>query len=109
MAAYIVSCLVGVLCVGLGISNRRGNISSLHEYHRKRVSEEDRLPFGKMVGTGTIIIGIAVMLFSVLSAAALLTEKQIFTWIGTGIMILGIVLGTGISFYAMKKYNKGIF
>ena len=78
-------------------------------YHRKRVSEENRLPFGKMVGTGTIIIGIAIMLFSVLSAAALLTEKQIFTWIGTGIMILGIVLGTGISFYAMKKYNKGIF
>ena len=109
MVAYIVSFLVGALCVGLGISNRHGNISSLHEYHRSRVSEEDRLPFGKMVGNGTIIIGAAVILFSGLSVAANLTQQQIYIWIGTGIMILGIIVGAGISFYAMKKYNKGIF
>ena len=50
MPAFIVSALVGVVCIVLGISNMKGNISSLHSYHRSRVSEEDRIPFGRMVG-----------------------------------------------------------
>jgi hypothetical protein len=45
MAGNIVTFLVGVVCIVLGISNMRGNISSLHSYHRSRVSEEDRSPF----------------------------------------------------------------
>ena len=109
MAAFIVSALVGVLCIVLGFSHRKGNISSLHSYHRNRVSEEDRIPFGKKVGLGTIIIGIGVVLFSALSAIDLYTETEIYTLIGTGVMIVSIVIGSGISFYAMKKYNKGIF
>ena len=50
MAGNVVAFLVGVVCIVLGISNMRGNISSLHSYHRHRVSEEDRIPFGKQVG-----------------------------------------------------------
>ena len=49
MVGFIVAFLVGLLCIGLGISHRKGKISSLHSYHRNRVSEEDRIPFGKMV------------------------------------------------------------
>ena len=76
----------------------------LHSYHRQRVSEEDRIPFGKKVGLGTIIIGVAVILFSGLSAVTLLTDNEIFTLIGTGILIAGIVVGRIISFKAMIKY-----
>ena len=109
MTSYIVAFLVGVLCIVLGISNMRGNISSLHSYHRHRVSEEDRIPFGKQVGLGTMIIGIGIIIFSVLSAVTLYTENNIFTLIGTAILIVGIVVGLIISFKAMIKYNKGIF
>ena len=109
MPAFIVSALVGVVCIALGISNMKGNISSLHAYHRNRVSEEDRIPFGKKVGLGTIIIGVAVIVFSGLSAVTLLTDNEIFTLIGTGILIAGIVVGFIISFKAMIKYNKGLF
>ena len=109
MAGYIVPFLVGVICIVLGISNMRGNISSLHSYHRHRVSEEDRIPFGKLVGLGTIIIGIGIIIFSVLSAVTLYTENNIFTLIGTAILIIGIIVGLVISFKAMIKYNKGIF
>ncbi|MBO5294749.1 MAG: hypothetical protein J6B71_05865, partial [Clostridia bacterium] len=93
----------------LGISNMRGNISSLHSYHRHRVSEEDRIPFGKQVGLGTIIIGVDIMVFSVLSSVTLYTENDIFILIGTAILIIGIILGLIISFRAMIKYNKGVF
>lgn len=109
MAGFVVAFLVGVLCVGIGISNMKGNISSLHSYHRHRVTEEDRIPFGKMVGIGTIIIGVSVMICSVMSIITLYTEKQIFLFVGMAILFIGIVVGAIISFYAMIKYNKGIF
>ena len=109
MAGNIVVFLVGVVFIVLGISNMRGNISTLHSYHRHRVSEEDRIPFGKQVGLGTIIIGIGIIIFSVLSAVTLYTENNIFTLIGTVVLIVGSIVGLIISFKAMIKYNKGIF
>ena len=109
MAGNIVAFLVGVVCIVLGISNIRGNISSLHSYHRHRVSEEERIPFGKQVGLGTMIIGIGIIIFSVTSAVTLYTDNNIFTLIGTAVLIVGIVVGLIMSFKAMIKYNKGIF
>ena len=109
MSGNIVAFLVGVVCVILGISNMRGNISSLHSYHRQRVSEEDRVPFGKQVGLGTMLIGIGVIVFSIFSTVALYTENDLFVFIGTSVLILSIVAGLIISFKAMIKYNKGIF
>ena len=109
MAGNIVTFLVGVVCIVLGISNMRGNISSLHSYHRSRVSEEDRIPFGKQVGLGTIIVGIGIIVFSVLSSVTLYTENDIFILVGTAVLIIGIILGLVISFRAMIKYNKGVF
>ena len=109
MAGNIVTFLVGVVCIVLGISNMRGNISSLHSYHRSRVSEEDRIPFGKQVGLGTIIVGIGIIVFSVLSSVTLYTENDVFILVGTAVLIIGIILGLVISFRAMIKYNKGIF
>ncbi len=109
MSGVITTAVVGIVCIILGISNMRGNISTLHSYHRSRVSEEDRIPFGKRVGLGTIIIGAAVMAYSALLAAALYMENEMFTLIGTGVMLVGLVVGLVIAFAAMKKYNKGIF
>ena len=109
MAGFIVSAIIGVICIILGISNTQGNISSLHYYHRHRVSEEERIPFGKQVGLGTIIIGVGIILFSILSAITLYTERAVFTLIGTAVLITGIVVGMIITFRAMIKYNNGIF
>ena len=105
----VVPFVVGIVCIVLGISNRKGNISSLHSYHRNRISEEDRMAFGKKVGLGTIIIGCAIIVFSILSVLALVTEQERYTLLGTVVMVAGLVVGLGISFAAMKKYNGGIF
>ena len=109
MAGNIVTFLVGVIFIVLGISNMKGNISSLHSYHRNRVSKEDRIPFGKQVGLGTIIIGIGIIVFSILSAVTLYTENDVFVLLGTALLIGAIIIGLVISFRAMIKYNKGIF
>ena len=109
MPAFVVSFIVGIVCIVLGIFNMRGHISSLHSYHRKRVSEEDRLPFGRLVGLGTVIIGASITVFGVFNAVRVMTENALFTVIGSVVMTVGVIVGLFISFYAMKKYNKGIF
>ncbi len=101
--------LLGVVCIVLGVSNRKGNIASLHYYHRKRVSEEDRLPFGRLVGNGTIIIGAAIIAAAILTYIASALQQDIFSSIGEAIAIIGLVIGLGFNFYAMIKYNKGVF
>lgn len=101
--------IVGIAITVLGFINMRGNISSLHWYHRRRVTEENKKAFGKLVGLGTLIIGIAIILFSALFLTYELTQHGVFVIIGTAELITGIIAGMIVSFYAMKKYNGGIF
>lgn len=109
MAGFIVSFLVGGLCVALGISNMLGNISSIHFYHRHRVSDENKSRFGKKIGLGSVIIGGAIMIFSALSIVTLYTKNNLFTIIGMIILVISIIVGIALNIYAMIKYNKGIF
>ena len=105
----IFTIILGIVCIIIGISNRKGNISMLHSYHRKNVSEEDRIPFGKLVGLGTIVIGITLIIFGGLKYLSETLMNDIFSMIATFVFVPGMVTGLGFGFYAMKKYNNGIF
>ena len=109
MYEYILTFIVGIVLIILGVSNMRGNISSIHSYHRNRVSEEDRIPFGKMVGRGNVIIGVAIIIFGGMSVLTHYTQNKMFVLSGCVILVVGIIVGLVISFRAMIKYNKGIF
>ena len=109
MYEFILTIVIGFVLIGLGIGHTKGHISSLHSYHRKRVTEEDRIPFGRLVGRGTIIIGCSIIVFGVLSLIGYYLHNELYSWIGTGVAVAGVIVGSVISFYAMKKYNKGIF
>ena len=109
MAAFITVSGLGILVSILGIINMTGNISSLHWYHRQRVTEENRKPFGKLVGLGTLIIGLSLIVFGILSLIFEQTQLQAFVVIGVIELIVSIIVGMIVSFYAMKKYNGGIF
>ncbi len=102
MGEFILQTVIGVILIVLGIFNVKGNISLLHSYHRKRVKEEDIKPFGKKVGTGTIIIGI-----TIISAGVFAIFN--YTDICNVINVVGIATGCIVIFYALFKYNKGIF
>ena len=109
MPEFIVTLAVGILCCFFGVRNMMGDISSLHSYHRNNVSPDDVKPFGKLVGKGTLIIGIAVILMSVSTLIAYLSGLEWVIYIGMGLMFAGMLVGIVIAFYAMKKYNGGIF
>ena len=105
----IVTLIVGALICFFGVKNMMGDISSLHSYHRSRVKDEDVKPFGKLVGLGTLICGVGVLIMSAFSFIASLSGIDALVIVGTVLMMVGIVVGCVISFYAMKKYNGGIF
>ena len=109
MDNFFVPGILGVILIVLGIINMKGNISSLHWYHRQRVTEEDRKPFGKLVGLGTLIIGIALVISGILFWISEVTATELWLIVGCVITVVGIVVGLVLSFYAMIKYNKGIF
>ena len=101
--------ILGVLILMIGVSNMKGNISSVHWYHRKRVTEENRLPFGRMIGLGTVICGVSLVVWGCLSFAAEKTQIDLFSEIGSVVVAIGLVIGLALSLYAMIKYNKSIF
>ena len=93
MGDRIMPAMLGVFVMLLGISNMKGHIGSIHWYHRKRVSEEDRPAFGRLVGLGTLIIGAALVLFSLPSLAAEWTQNDVFVAVGSGIKPLRLLQG----------------
>ena len=93
--------ILGVFISFLGIVNIMGNISTIHSYNRRKVKEEDIPKYGRAVGTGTLIIGISLIVAFV---ASFWNEK-----IMAFIVVPALVIGLGFILYAQFKYNKGIF
>lgn len=54
--------ILGIFISTLGIVNMKGNISTIHSYNRRKVAEEDVPKYGRAVGTGTLVIGVSLVL-----------------------------------------------
>ena len=76
-------------------------IHTIHSYNRRRVKEEDVPKYGKVVGTGTLIIGISLVLGFIVS----FWSEEIMGYI----ILPAIIIGLGLILYGQFKYNKGIF
>ena len=110
MIGGIITIAAGIACIVIGILNTKGNISMMHSYHIDNIKEEDKPIFGKIVGSGMIIVGVSLTISGVLLGLVELGYSDAsYGVISTVIMIVGLVVGLGICFYATKKYNKKIF
>ena len=105
----IVSVALGIVCIVFGISHTKGNFTTLHSYHYHRVTEEDRLPFGRLIGLGTIVMGGGIALFGIFNLVATLSSIAVFSPIATVLLIAALVVGGGLAVYALLRYNHGIF
>ena len=98
---YIAMLILGVFISALGIVNIMGNISTIHAYNRRKVREEDVPKYGKVVGTGTLIIGTSIVVgFAVSFISELLMAI---------IILPAVIVGLGFILYGQFKYNHGIF
>ena len=109
MGEYLLMLFVGAFVCVLGVLNARGHIESLHWYHRRRVLPEDVKPFGRLVGSGTVIIGVSLVLCSVVYMLAKYFALDFLYIVGLAEVIVSVVVGLALIFFAMIKYNKGIF
>lgn len=93
--------IFGLFLSVVGIINIKGNISTIHSYNRRKVKEADIPKYGKAVGTGTLIIGVAL----ILGFIALFWSADAMAVI----ILPGVIVGLGFMLYGQFKYNGGIF
>ena len=89
MTTFLATAILGALIAVLGVLNMMGNLSSLHWYHRQRVTEENRKPFGRLVGFGTLLIGLALILFGALYLVFDLTRSELWLILGNVQLVCG--------------------
>jgi len=93
--------ILGLFMSAIGITNIKGNISTIHSYNRRKVTEEDAPKYGKAVGTGTLIMGVA----SVVSFFVSFLNPVLVAVI----ILPSFLVGLGFILYGQFKYNRGIF
>ncbi|MCR5793906.1 MAG: hypothetical protein K6G61_00990 [Solobacterium sp.] len=109
MESVLIPAAIGTLIIVLGVINLKGNIDTLHRYHRKRVREEDRLPYGRAVGTGTILVGCSLIVKACFDFASAELKMPLPESVGTIVSAVCLIAGFVIITCAMFRYNKGIF
>ncbi len=98
----IVELVLGLFVIALGLANIMGNISIIHWYNRRRVTEEDAPKYGRVVGTGIVIMGVGLVI----------SYFVMTFWSEYIADIIVLVMGIGgflVALYGQFKYNKGIF
>lgn len=98
----IILLVLGIVISALGVVNMTGNISTIHSYQRRRVSEEDIPKYGKWMGSGTLVSGISLIIGFVL----LRMDQEALMGC---CVIVGLVIGVALMLYAQFKYNRGLF
>lgn len=94
--------VLGVVISLLGCLNIMGNISSIHWYNRRKVREEDIPKYGRLMGSGTLVIGISLIVTGILQ---MIFNNEFIYYI----TVTGIVIGIVLIFWGQFKYNRGIF
>ena len=97
---------LGVIFIILGAFNIKGNIATIHWYNRRKVTKEDQLPYCRLMGVGTLLMGMAMIIAAVVQTAVGGTAGA---EAGAVVNLAGVVIGLGLCLYAQMKYNKGIF
>ena len=98
---HLLLLILGIFRSTLGTVNIKGNISTIHSYNRRKVKEEDVPKYGKAVGTGTLVIGVSLML-----------SYLVTFWNADTIDYIvrpALVIGLSFILYGQIKYNHGIF
>lgn len=99
---YLLLLVLGTALIVTGICNIKGNISTVHRHNRRRVSKEDAPKYGKVMGFGTLIMGVSTAATAILQM--IFDLEAIFY-----LLAAGVAVGLAVMVYAQFKYNKGIF
>ena len=106
MGEQITMLIFGILFIIIGVINIKGDISTIHWYNRTRITEQTRHKYGKLMGSGTVVIGGGLIVSAILN---MVIKSNILSIIDSAVILAAVVIGIGLMLYAQIKYNKGIF
>ncbi len=100
----------GLVFVILGSFNLKGNISSIHWYNRRKVTKENQMAYCRLVGLGTVMCGVGMLLASAcqIILSGFIGEAPAVL-LGGAVTIAGLAVGITLILIAQFKYNKGLF
>lgn len=93
---------LGAIIAVLGIFNMSGNIASIHWYNRRKVTKENQKAYCLVVGLGTLVIGLGLIIAGIMQALVSAEVSSV-------LMVIGLVIGLVLILYGQFKYNRGIF
>ena len=93
---------IGILIILLGVFNLKGNIASIHWYNRRKVTKENQIPYCRLHGFGSVIMGTSMIISAIVQTLGNIE-------LGGLITLAGVIIGFTLMLYAQFKYNKGIF
>ena len=103
MFELVLMVLLGVLFLYLGWRIwKRKEITLIHSYHYKKVSEEDKKAYTEEMGKAMIYFGVGMILTGTINFMTNTTYSWLF-------FILFFILGIIKMLKAQKRYNNGIF
>ena len=102
----IITLAISIPFVWLGIRINRGALYLIHDYHQKKVKEEEKAAYGKAFSKG--MFGMAASMI-VSGAFALLGESKSFMIASLVVLFLGFAISIAVLLRVQKKYNGGVF
>ena len=102
----IITLAISIPFVWLGIRINRGDLNLIHDYHQKKVKEEDKAAYGKAFSKG--MFGMAASMI-VSGVVALFGESKSFMIASLVVLFLGFAISIAVLLRVQKKYNGGVF
>lgn len=100
----VISAIISLALIISGSCIRRGNLSVLHSYHYKNVTDIDG--YAKKMGNAVMLMSIPIFIFAFMSLLAQIKTVQI---ISTVLLFVGMIMCIIYIFKIQIKYNGGLF
>lgn len=106
MGTAIISAVLGIACIILGCFTAKGKGIALLLLRRKRISEENLIPFGKQYSIALFVFGTAIILFGAVGFFSLQYRSESLIHIASIIGHSGMIGCLVISAGAINKYVR---
>ena len=102
----IITLAISIPFIWLGIRINRGDLYLIHDYHQKKVKEEEKAAYGKAFSKG--MFGMAASMI-VSGVVVLFGESKSVMIASLVALFLGFAISIAVLLRVQKKYNGGVF
>ena len=102
----IITLAISIPFVWLGIRINRGDLYLIHDYHQKKVKEEEKTAYGKAFSKGMFGMAASMILSGVV---AMFGESKSFMLSSLAVLFFGFAISIAVLLRVQKKYNNGLF